>query len=57
MLAYKMLSEGFKNNYFKNEASFIDYAITHFLGKNISFKENQTQDINSYCPGFCSFII
>lgn len=44
MLAYKMLSEGFKNNYFKNEASFIDYAITHFLGKNISFKENQTQE-------------
>ena len=43
-LAYKMLSEGFKNNYFKNEASFVDYAITHFLGKNISFKENQTQE-------------
>lgn len=43
-LAYKMLSEGFKNNYFKNEASFVDYAITHFLGKNISFKESQTQE-------------
>lgn len=43
-LAYKVLSEGFKNNYFKTEKSFEDYAKEHFLGKNISFKESQTQE-------------
>lgn len=43
-LAYKMLSEGFRDNYFKTEASFEDYAKKHFLGKNASFKEVQTQE-------------
>lgn len=43
-LAYKMLSEGFKNNYFKTEASFAEYAMKHFLGKNISFNGVQTQE-------------
>lgn len=43
-LAYKMLSEGFKNNYFKTEESFKEYTKNHLFGKEISFKEMQTQE-------------
>lgn len=44
MLAYNMLSEGFRDNYFKTEASFEEYATKHFLGKKLSFKGVQTQE-------------
>lgn len=44
MLAYNMLSEGFRDNYFKTEASFKEYATKQFLGKKLSFKEVQTQE-------------
>lgn len=43
-LAYKMLSEGFKNNYFKTEASFEEYARAHLIGKDLVFKDVQIQD-------------
>ncbi len=43
-LAYGMLSQGFKNNYFKNQASFENYAKQNFLGKDqITFEEVQNE--------------
>ena len=39
-LAYSMLSQGFKNNYFKNQTNFENYIRQNFLGKDqIEFQE------------------
>lgn len=43
-LAYSMLSQGFKNNYFKTLANFENYVRQNFLGKDqIEFKEFQNE--------------
>lgn len=43
-LAYGMVSQGFKNNYFKTLASFENYVKQNFLGKDkIEFKEFQNE--------------
>lgn len=43
-LAYSMLSQGFKNNYFKNQASFEAYVKQNLLGKDqITFEEIQNE--------------
>lgn len=43
-LAYNMLSQGFKNNYFKTQASFETYIKQSFLGKDqITFEEIQNE--------------
>lgn len=48
-LAYSMISEGFKNNYFKTLSSFEEYAKQNFLGKEITYNEIQNEaDIYIY---------
>lgn len=42
-LAYSMLSQGFKNNYFKTLNSFESYAKQNFLGRKITFKQVQNE--------------
>lgn len=48
-LAYSMLSNGFKNNYFKTQNEFENYAKQYLLGKSITFEEIKNEaDIYIY---------
>lgn len=48
-LAYSMLSEGFKNNYFKTQSEFESYAKQYLVGNNITFEKIENEaDIYIY---------